>query len=264
MRVLFYGGCHAVALEKLFRTSAASRHEFSSLQNFELINSGTPFPYEQLTRYDAVVFSPILNKDAWNTDHLVERCAALRIPTVSFPWLQWNGYFPDVMHVEQPPHIWGYRRFADRVAQGATPAELLADARNPDAFNPLPYAEWSFNILEENEAALDIRVSAFIRQHYQAQRLFWTPNHPTLALYTYVQKEIARRLGIGLKWFARHDEQHPDAFIILPGVRDALGLDFTGEEYRPAEWNKGIGVERFVQLTFELFGNAKAPLASVS
>ncbi len=264
MRVLFYGGCHATALEKLFRATAAGSHQFSSLQNYELINAGTPFPYDRLTRYDAVVYSPIRNKDEWNTEHLVERCAALGIPTVCFAWLQWNGYFPDVMKLDRAPHIWGYRRLADRAAEGATFSQLLADARDPAAFDPAGYADWSFRALEEHEAGVDVPISSFIRKHYRSQRLFWTPDHPTLTLYTYVQKEIARRLGIGLKWFARHDELHPDAFIILPGVAEALGLRFTGEEYRPAEWRKGVGLEPFLTLTLELFGETRPQPAAAN
>jgi hypothetical protein len=262
MRVFFYGGCHAPVLETLFRASAAGPHRFSSLQNFELINAGTPFPYERLTDYDAVVYSPIRNKGEWNTVHLQERCDALRIPTVRFPWLQWNGYFPDVTQIDRPPHLWGYQRLIDRAGEGASFSELLAEARQ--GFDPVAYAQYSFDRLEESEADVDIPISGFIREQYRQQRLFLTPNHPALPLYLYVQKQIASRLGIPLRWFSRHEECHPDSLIILPTVRDALGLGFSGGEYRPAEWKKGIGLEPFLTLTLELFGRAAAPLASAS
>jgi hypothetical protein len=262
MRVLFYGGCHAVALEALFRASAVGAHQFSSLQNFELINTGTPFPYERLTDYDAVVYSPVRNKDEWNTVHLQERCDALRIPTIRFPWLQWNGYFPDVTHIDRPPHIWGYQRLIDRAGEGASFSDLLAEAR--EGFDPVGYARYAFERLEENEAGVDIPISGFIRRHYRQQRLFLTPDHPALPTYLHVQKQIARRLGIRLRWFSQHEEHHPDALIILPTVRDALDLRFAGGEYRPAEWNEGIGLEPFLTLTLELFGKTPAPLADAS
>jgi hypothetical protein len=262
MRVLFYGGCHALALETLFRASASGSHSFSSLQNFELINAGTPFPYERLARYDAVVYSPVRNKDQWNTTHLQERCDALRIPTVRFPWLQWNGYFPDVTQIDRAPHLWAYQRLIDMAGQGASFSELLAEARQ--GFDPLGYARYSFDRLEENEGDVDIPISGFIRRHYRDQRLFLTPNHPALPLYLHVQQQIARRLGLPLKWFVKHEELHPDTFIILPTVAKALGLRFTGEEYRPAEWAKGIGLDQFLTLTLELFGKTPARLAGVS
>jgi hypothetical protein len=262
MRVLFYGGCHALALETLFRASAAGSHRFSSLQNFELINSGTPFPYERLTSCDAVVYSPVRNKDQWNTSHLQERCDALGIPTVRFPWLQWNGYFPDVTHLDRAPHIWGYQRLIDLAGQGAGFPELLAEARQ--GFDPVGYARYAFDRLEENESDVDIPISGFIRRAYREQRLFLTPNHPALPLYLYVQKQVAHRLGIQLKWFVRHEELHPDAFLILPTAAHALGLRFAGDEYRPAEWKQGIGLEPFLSLTLEMFGKAPVSLAAAS
>jgi hypothetical protein len=259
LKVLFYGGCHAVALEGMFRAAATGWHRFDSLQNFVLINAGTPFPYERLRDFDAVVYSPVRNKDQWNTAHLVDRCKALRIETVSFPWLQWNGYFPDVMELSgQAPHIWSYRRFVELAAQGWTDAQLLADARSREAFNPLPYRDWSFSTLEEHEAEVDLPISGFIRDNFQARRLLWTPNHPTLALYRFVMAGIAERLGLKLKPGVKFDEPHKDSLIILPGVAEALGLQFPTGDYRPEVWPQGIGLEAFVALNQKIYGAVPA------
>jgi hypothetical protein len=250
-----------VALEGMFRAAAIGWHRFDSLQNFELINSGTPFPYERLREFDAIAYSPVRNKDQWNTSRLVERCDALGIRTVSFPWLQWNGYFPDVMELTgQAPHIWSYRRFVELAAQGWTDAQLLADARSREAFNPLPYLDWAFATLEQHEADVDVPISGFIRDNFRARRLLWTPNHPTLELYRFVMQGIADRLGLKLKLklFERLDEPHRDSLIILPGVAEALALSFVGGDYRPEAWQRGIGLEAFVALNQKLFGAVPA------
>jgi hypothetical protein len=263
LNVLFYGGCHAPALERLFRAAAIGWHRFASLKNYELINAGKPFPYGRLKGFDAVVYSPIRNKSDWNTSHLVERCAEQGILTLSFPWLQWNGYFPGVVELEgRAPHLWSYNRFVDGAAEGGTAAYLLELARSAEAFSPLPHRDWSLSILEEHEAGVDLPISSFVRANYKAQRLFWTPNHPTLPLYRFVMQAIAERLGIRLKRSPHLKEPHKDSLIILPGVAEALELTFAGGDYRPEVWKHSIGLEDFIGLNLELFGPAPAEIAA--
>lgn len=259
MNVLFYGGCHAVALSRLFEASAVGKHRFSSLQNFELINSGTPFPFDRLPQYDAVVYSPVRNKGEWNTSILKARCDEQGIRTVSFPWLQWNGYFPDVGDAERPPHLWTYRRLAQLAAEGAGIEALRQVAHDPVALDPLGYREYAFTALAEHEGDLDFQIGGYVREHFQQHRLFWTPNHPSLKLYEYVGKQIAQRLEIPLNASARQQEPHADALTILPGVARALGLGFKGEEYR-LEHPPGapLHLDGFLALTVQLFGKAVA------
>lgn len=254
MKVLIYGGCHAVALRQLFEFNATGTHQFSSLQNFELINSGTPFPYAQLPDYDAVVFSPVRNKGEWNTDILQQRCEAAGVRTVSFPWLQWNGYFPDVTDAGQAPHLWAYQYFRHLAQTGHGLAELRAAALAPETLNPLGYLDYAFSALAEHEDDLDITTGVFIRENFRARRLFWTPNHPTLAFYAFVQGEIARRLDIALSGAMPDRELHRDEFAIMPGVAQALQLQFEGAGYRLEAWESRIGLDEFLTLTLQLFG----------
>jgi len=98
MKVLFYGGCHAPILCQIFKRHATSvtADSFEFLVNFKIIDSGKPFPYSDAKKYSTVVMSPINNQGQWNTEHLLEFCRSNGIKTVVFPWLQWNGYFPEV------------------------------------------------------------------------------------------------------------------------------------------------------------------------
>src|SRR3569623_1621761 len=107
MRVLFYGGCHSTVLRALFARHAAAEHEFEAIENYKIIAAGEPFPYERAATFDAVVYSPIRNKDDWNTSLLAERLPST-VKLLSFPRLQWNGYFTNVkkMAPNLPPHTW--------------------------------------------------------------------------------------------------------------------------------------------------------------
>lgn len=252
MRVLLYGGCHALALKRLFDAAAIGKHEFTALQNFELINSGTPFPFDRLRDYDAVAYSPVRNKGEWNTSFLQARCVELGIKAVSFPWLQWNGYFPDVTDANVAPHTWTYQKLAHMARNGAGIGELRDVALDPNGLDPVNYAEYAFKILQENEGDLDFQIGEHVRRHFRDVRLFWTPNHPTLALYTYVLSQIARRLGLWINVFAKHQEPHSDALTILPGVAKSLGLKFQGDGYRlegtPAH---SANLEEFLAVTLQ-------------
>jgi hypothetical protein len=256
MRVLFYGGCHAPALKRIFERSAIGKHDFTGLQNFELINSGTPFPYERLKTVDAVVFSPVRNKGEWNTSILKARCDELGLRTVSFPWLQFNGYFPGVGVAEpqHAPHKWTYQRLAEAAAAGQGVETLRATVEDPAAFDPLGYLDYAFDALAQHEDDLDFQIGPFIRRNFRQQRLFWTPDHPTLALYQYVQKQIAQRLGIWINSFARQEEAHRDSLPILPGVARALELGFEGGPYRVEGSNAAQSLDQFLALTVRLFG----------
>jgi hypothetical protein len=258
LNVLIYGGCHAVALRDLFRSNAPGSHHFDCLQNYELINSGTPFPYERLPQYDAVVYSPVRNKGEWNTDLLKARCDAIGVKTVSFPWLQFNGYFPDVTDAGVPPHLWTYQYFKHHAAAGQGLDELRTAAFAPETLNPFGYLDYAFSALAEHEGGLDISIGSFVRDNFRKRRLFWTPNHPTLVLYEYVQREIASRLGIALSGAMSREELHRDAFLIMPGVAQALELQFSGEEYRLETDRQGIGLNEFLALTLKLFGKVPA------
>jgi len=242
----------------MFDTAAIGKHEFTALQNYELIGSGTPFPFDRLTSLDAVVYSPIRNKGEWNTSILQEKCDALGVRTVSYPWLQWNGYFPDVGDAPAPHH-WTYNRLAQMAQSGATLDEMRDLARDPDGFDPINYLEYAFKALSEHESDLDFQIGEFIRRHYQEHRLFWTPDHPTLALYAHVQKRIAQQLGIWINGFARHDEPHSDALIILPGVEQSLGLKFEGPVYRLEGATTPADLDQFLALTSHLFSEQALP-----
>ena len=94
MNVLLYGGCHALVLRNYLEGACPGEVACTLIVNFELIRSGAPFPYDALGGFDAVVYSPIENKGAYNTAHLDDACRRLGIPAIRYPWLEWHGYCP--------------------------------------------------------------------------------------------------------------------------------------------------------------------------
>src|SRR4051812_46543726 len=89
-RILFYGGCHAGSLAQIFRQfSLDNTVYFDSITNFEIIANKIKFPYEDIGRWSAVVFSPITSYPGYETVRLLEACKQAGVLAVSYPWLEW-------------------------------------------------------------------------------------------------------------------------------------------------------------------------------
>jgi len=234
MKVLIYGGCHAGILAHKLGQFAKGNHRFDSLRNYELIDRREPFPYDRLRGYDAVVYSPVRNKDEWNTSHLLERCAKLGLQAISYPWLQWNGYFTNVTKpTDLPPHVWCLQGLLDLLASDASIDTLRQEVEVGLRFREAarPYSDYSFEALRGHEADCDIQIAPFIVANFQRVRLFATPDHPTSTLYAYVCREIAARLGIRISLPPTLAEPHQDIFPILPAIARSLGLQFDSTNY---------------------------------
>lgn len=237
MRVLFYGGCHADVLHKIFSRFCLNE-DFSSslLVNFVTISEGGDFPYDRLDQHDVVVFNPIMNKGKFNTSHLIEACRARGVKTVSYPWLQWNGYFPGSRRL--PGIDWVYPELIERRGEHADFATFkdwaLGDWLTPEIIEE--NIATTTRILREHErdAACDIRISDFILSNYKARRLFVTPDHPAADLYKYVAHEIAARLNVKLDkdfdaLFSEFQQEH--YLPVMPQVARTLELSFPASEY---------------------------------
>lgn len=206
-RVLFYGGCHAQILQRIFREhGSVPGARYDCVVNFRLIESGQPFPLQQALACDAVVLSPILNRPGYLTADLVPVLRAGGVRVLSFPWLQWQGYFPLVRkapfmgqsawhHALLPPEVWE----APPQAMVNRVMEQLAD---PDL--PQEHLARTTQVLRRNEelGECEIRVADHILAHHRQQRLFMTPDHPAKALYEVVAGAVSEALG-PRRWVCR-------------------------------------------------------------
>lgn len=241
MKILMYGGCHALVMKRLIdELGPPGRHQVDLLINFQLHRSGTPFPYERLPDYDAVIYSPVENKGDHNTCHLDEACRAANVPAIRFPWLEWHGYAPSA----DKDVFWGH--------VGWFFPGLIAASREHDDFTSFAAASrdqfpaddaitssfcYSTDKLkrQEEQVGCEIRVSDFILDGFRDRRMFLLPDHPTLLLYRHVMEQAERLVGERLvaHWPDEMPEPQPEASTpIFPRVAEALGLSFRDEAWR--------------------------------
>ena len=239
MRVLFYGGCHASAIRRVFDDYVEGSIETDIITNFKLIEMGTPFPYDQVGSYDAVVFSPIYRDGPYNTSHLLEACRARGVKTVSYPWIEWRGYWPAATNMKTGwGRLWTSKILLD-MAESARTIEELEDR----SFDPSEVAEVTNRNIEsttmmlrnrEAESSVDIRLADFIFDNFRSRRLMLTSDHATNDLYTYLIPQIAENLGLTINrnfHYLISEVQHGISVPILPAVSIHLGLNFRAGDF---------------------------------
>ena len=260
VKLLVYGGCHALILKRLVDTlGPAGGHEVEALINFQLIGEGRPFPYERLGAFDAVVFSPIENKGAYNTDALAAQCRQAGVPAICYPWLEWHGYCPGA----QKGEFWGHRQwfYPDLIDLRHRFDDLDAFVRHVRAEYPSEAAirrvtDISTRMLTEQERrnACAVTISDVIAERFRHSRLFLISDHPALPIYRSVIEQLERLLGVVLvpSWPGSLPEPQPEERTpIFPRVAEALGLRFSDARWRSEARPQGeIGLDDYLALYF--------------
>ncbi|WP_331327169.1 WcbI family polysaccharide biosynthesis putative acetyltransferase [Methylobacterium fujisawaense] len=261
MRLLIYGGCHALILKRLIdELGPAHLHQVDLLINFQLVASGEQFPYERLKDYDVIIYSPIQNKGIYNTTFLDEACAAANVQAIRFPWLEWHGYATGADKAQ----FWGHHSwyYPDLIAIGRQFDNLqsyIAHVR--DAFPPRDYVTQAMAFttrrLVEQELAFEcqVRVSTFINDNFRERRLFLIPDHPTNVLYKNVVDQIEDLLDTRLieSWPSDLPELQPEERTpILPRIVAETGLSFSDSTWRSAIQPLGsMDLNAFLTLHFQ-------------
>ena len=236
-KVLLYGGCHALILRDLLTMYFADRVVATLLVNFEMIRSGKPFPYEELRNYDVVFYSPIENKGEYNTVHLAEACRAIGVDAICYPWMEWHGYCPGATKGDFKKRFqWRYPALVEAAAGfGSFPAfvDWAIDAFPDDATidNCLARSTAMLRLSEERHD-MPVRISDFIVERHRHSRLFLISDHPSLALYLHVLRQMLALIGIEgsgpCARLAQHEEEPQWRWRtpIFPRVAARLDLRF--------------------------------------
>lgn len=267
MKILFYGGCHAIIMRHRFNEFVRQPIEADCLVNFQLIASGRPFPYEELTRYDCIVFSPIENKGEYNTDGLVEYCLRAGIQTVSYPWLEWHGYCPTATKGDFLGHVqWFYPDLLRRSAEFGIFSdfvESVIDAFPDDrAIDDIKEKSSAHLAAMEERNKTDVRISPFIRNEFRKSRLFLISDHPSTTLYLRVMAELANAMDVDFDEERGNVEDYAQQWQweertpIFPRVKERLGLQFDDPTWRSNSKFPGatLSLEKYLRLYFHYAG----------
>ena len=238
MKILFYGGCHAASLKQIFDRYGQGVSISSSLTNYQLIRKKIPFPYQNISKYDVVIFNPIRNKESYNTLYLEEYLTKKNIPYFKYPWIQWNGYFPEYSNTKIGQWYQGWWPvFLDQLAKESDDRNHFVEKvylkKDFEQLVLSNFNETTFR-LSKNESDCEIKLSQFILKNYNHIRLFLTPNHPSSHLYKYLASKISDLINIKLDdSFEEIDDevQSGSSLPILPFVKKVLNLSFPSGSF---------------------------------
>jgi hypothetical protein len=234
MRILFYGGCHAAALRRIFERYAPDVEYVDHLTNFRIIRENAPVPYEDFRQFDWIIFSPILNKNEYNTIHVENFCRKNNIKYLKYPWLQWEGCFPAM---KKTASAWWWCTGLDQLAAESPSFEAFREAvlfGNALAEEAVRNLEKTTTFLRRREADADVTISQFIADRYKDERLFLTPDHAAIPLYRYLVRQIADAIRCKMDesfYFSTEEVQPETEHPILPSVARALELRFVGGNF---------------------------------
>lgn len=94
------------------------------------------------------------------------------------------------------------------------------------------YIDESLFNLREREQDCHVKISDFIEDNYKNRQLFWTFNHPTNELLTYMADQIIDRLGFSpVQNKAPHEFLQETILPIFPFISKNLGMSFDAEEF---------------------------------
>lgn len=237
MKVLFYGGCHAAALSRVFGRYSNSLERVDHLFNFDLIRKQAAVPYDYICSFDRVIFSPIRNKGDYNTSYLECFLKSQGIPFLKYPWLQWEGYFPGTVRSPYSWFVGWWPSSLESLVEKCNSKQEFLDS----VYSGLALLDSISSNFERTTARLiagerdcDIKISDMILSNYQSKRLFLTNDHAGLELYKYIVAEIAGWLCAFVDpafYNSNTEVQRGIQLPILPSVSKALGIQFPGGDF---------------------------------
>lgn len=213
---------------------------------------------------DVFIYQPVVNHPGYNSSELVKALPS-RAKAVSFPYLFFLGYFPDVhkhaaanlatVSKQHPFGAFPYQHLClDRLAAvGGSFKEVAARVRADDLLDEdytEQRAEWSLSELKRREATLDVKASAFIEENFKTVRLFETCDHPAPVLLQRTLDQVCDLAGLPRCPLVIEEN---DLDIIYPGVKRALGLTFPTVKLRygsPA--TKTVGFDNYLRAYFDM------------
>ena len=208
---LIYANCQNALITKYLSRSQLFNQEYL-IKRFpihQLIQKKTTIPDKLLKQAKLFIYQPV--KDIHgnrSTQHILSKLPS-DCQCISFPPLYFKGYFPQycknpVNKVINPNYPFGIFPHGDlniisMLEQGKSVAEIIETLSAPDFYSQdflLANLNETLEELARRESQLSIKVSDFIKEHYQQYYLFHTQNHPTDILGIYVVNQILKLINI--------------------------------------------------------------------
>lgn len=174
-----------------------------------LMEKGSTIPNRLLKQAKLFIYQPVKDIHGDRSAKYILSKLSSDCQCISFPPLYCTGYFPQycknpVNKVIKPNYPFGVFPHGDTniislLEQGKSVAEIteiLSDSNFYTQEFLLANLNETLNELGRRESQLSIKVTNFIKAHYQHHYLFYTQNHPSDILGIYVVNQILKLLNM--------------------------------------------------------------------
>ena len=189
---------------------------------------------------------------------------------ISIPIAYFTGYNPELFYLKNQegdviaePFPYHDRNILALYSQGET-VQAAIQSIQAEHFYTADYCQNNLEqtlanlALREDEQALDVQLSGFIREYFKSYRLFHTFDHPSVAIIEFIADSILKLLGVRFQsdpnsFFNRSEMLDDYAFPIYPALSKHLKLEFASSlQYRCAF--KVLKPEAVIQQFFKFYG----------
>jgi hypothetical protein len=193
MRILFYGNCQGLALSELVNQLLCPKVHASCVLNFDLVNNKVPFPFDRLKNIDAFVYQPLAAKHGdLSTDHVIQFLPN-HVRQVSFPYLYNSGFWPIFWEGNR---LIGGEQVRRRIGLASTFAATANNVLTGKLFDGISRFTSDLIELKRREENVDVICSDLIEAKWASEQLFYTQNHPSIALLLPMLERVLTMLCI--------------------------------------------------------------------
>ena len=193
--VVIYANCQGRGIEAVlsrFLEDAGRPHRFIVFENYTLLQSQA-IDLDAVRNADVFIYQPINDKyGEASTSYLLAQLKEDCI-SIAFPYV-YNDAFWIFVH---EGHNFKGREAIDALrAEGRSILEVLTMYQQCEIdFQQTSRFQRSILLLKEKERACDVTISDFILDEFKKQKLFFTQNHPTTAVFVHLVNQMLPMLG---------------------------------------------------------------------
>ncbi|MFV8421767.1 WcbI family polysaccharide biosynthesis putative acetyltransferase [Vibrio parahaemolyticus] len=243
-KVVIFANCQSVAIGKTLQESEVFNmsYEWVVIPSVHTLNSESKIQHliQSVMAADVFIYQEVDNpswpsqlKSKYLVDLLKPNCKAISIPSMYF-----DGYFPHLATMQgrtgplNKVHDYFIAAgFVCEMSQSQVKDMILSENLYSSSV-ARQYVDRSLLELERREVHLDVKISAYIREHYQKRKLFNQFNHPKREVIEYVCSEILTQLGATEHVFDSDKVGYLDGIRtpIYPSTIQRLELQFDEQE----------------------------------
>lgn len=233
---VLYGNCQVEVISEYLKKKFSNELEINYIANYKKIWANEKLPIEIIKNADIFIYHPINGHGEYDTDYLKSQLVKKKCKCISFAYLYFLGYFPDlVLMPSSKSFTYGSKTLNQFIINRDSLDKIINKLVDINLFSKqFVFEKYNHTIgeLRKREQKTDIKLADFIERNFRKHRLFLSVNHPSNLLFIELLKGILAKIGLKVKnleadpFFESEVMSCWPTGIIYPSVAAAFNLEF--------------------------------------